>query len=202
MRAIERLEPDLQFTGDQMWQPLIRVEAGVATGHLDAACGFLRNKEREARFTYIEPPLFPVNYYLVARADDEVQINSWNDVRKLGNQGVILVINGFGMIKKLEEIGGLKIDSGAKDSKTNIDKLLAGRGRFYLHRSPGIKAEITNAGAQDKVKLLPTVMHSEKFYMAVAKSVPAETLEKMRKAIVQLNTSGELAKLLEKWDGY
>lgn len=200
MRAIERVEPDLKFTGSQIWQPLARVEAGVATGSLDTACALLRNRPRESKFIYVDPPLFSVNYHLVVRADDEAQVANWDDVRKLGERGVVLVINGFGMIKRLEELGGLRIDSGATDSKSNLDKLLAGRGRFYMHRSPGVKAEIRLAGVQDKVKLLPAVVHTEKFYMVMAKTAPAEVVEKMRKAISQLDRSGELVKLFEKWN--
>ena len=67
-----------------------------------------------------------------------------------------------------------------------------------MHRSPGVKTEIRLAGMQDKVKLLPAVVHTEKFYMVMAKTVPAEAVEKMRKAISQLDRSGELAKLFEK----
>jgi polar amino acid transport system substrate-binding protein len=202
MRAIERVDPTLKFVGDQIWQPLLRIEAGVSAGHLDACCGLLRAKSREAKYVYIEPPLFQVNYHLVARADDDVQINNWNDVRKLGSQGVILVINGFGIIRKLEEEGDLKIDAGAYTSKANFDKLLAGRGRFYYHRSPGIKSEIRNAGVANKVKILPAVMHSEQFYMVLSKTVAAETVEKIRKAIAVLEKNGELKRILEKWDSY
>ena len=202
MRAIEKVAPDLKFVGDQSWEPLVRVEAGVANGTLDAACGLLRNAHRKARFNYIEPALFPVNYYLAVRVDDDVQVNNWDDVRKLGDEGIILVINGFGMIKRLNEIGGLTVDSGAMDSRSNLEKLLAGRGRFYIHRSPGIIAEIEKAGMQDKVRLLPTVIHSEKFHMVTSKALAPKTVERMRKAIAQLEKSGELKRLLEKWEGY
>lgn len=125
MRAIERVDPSLKFVGDQVWQPLVRVEAGVASGDLDAACAFLYNKARGAKFVYIDLPLFPVNYRLVIR----------------------------------------------------------------------------EAGLQHKVKLLPAVIHTENFHMVMAKTTPAEVVEKMRKALVHLDRSGELARLLEKWDG-
>lgn len=200
MRAIERVDPSLAFVGDQAWQPLVRVEASVANGNLDAACAFLRNRARESKFTYVEPALFTVNYRLVVATDDEVQIQDWDDVRKLGGKGVVLVIHGFGMVKRLEEIGGLTVDSGAKDSQTNLRKLLAGRGRFYIHRSPGIESEIRQSGLQDKVKLLPAVLHAEKFHMVLAKRVPAEVVEKVRAAITQLDRSGELARLFNKWN--
>lgn len=200
MHAIERAEPGLKFSVDTEWQPLVRLEASLVAGKIDAVCGLLHTKEYEAKFIFVEQPLFPVKYYLAVRVDDNVQINNWDDVRKLGDQGVILAISGFGVVKKLQRMGGLKIDSSGKDSKTNIQKLLAERGRFFYHRSPGIKAEIRNSGNADKVKLLPTVMDHEQFYMVLSKTTPAAVAEKMRKAIVQLENSGELKKLLDKWD--
>lgn len=143
-----------------------------------------------------------MHYYVAVRVDDDARINNWDDVRKLGDQGIILVINGFGMIKRLNDIGGLKVDSGAMDSRTNLEKLLAGRGRFYIHRAPGIMAEIAKAEMQDKVRLLPTVIHSEKFHMVASKTLAPETAERMRKAIALLEKSGELKRMLEKWEGY
>jgi polar amino acid transport system substrate-binding protein len=200
MRAIERVEPGITFVGADSWFPFIRIVTGVATGQLDVACGFLRNQEREAKFDYIEPPLFSVNYFLVVRADDQVQVNGWDDIRKLGRQGVILINHGFGMSTQLERVGGLKVDSGGQDSKANLGKLLAGRGRFYIHRSPGIKADIIKAALQDKVKILPIVMHTEEFFMVVSKKLAPELREKLRRAIVQTNASGELATLFKQWD--
>lgn len=200
MRAIERAEPGITFVGTDSWLPFIRIETGLNTGQLDAACGFLRNREREARFVYLDPPLFSVNYFLVVRADDDVQINSWDDIRKLGDQGVILVNHGFGMSTQLKGLGGLRVDSGGQDSKANLEKLLAGRGRFYIHRSPGVRADILKADLQDKVKILPTVMHTEAFFMVVSKKLAPATRERLRKAIVQTNANGDMATLFKKWD--
>ncbi|HYD78535.1 MAG TPA: transporter substrate-binding domain-containing protein [Paucimonas sp.] len=199
-RAIERIEPTLRIVGDQEWQPTARLEEGMAAGAMDIACGLSRNKEREAKFTYIEPPLFPVRYFLVARADDNVRIDSWDDVRRLGDNGVILIPHRFGPIARLKDMGGLTIDSGAPDSKTNLLKLVAGRGRFYYHRSPGIVSEIRKAGVEDKVKILPTVMDRQLFYMVVGKSVAPDAVEKLQRAIAALEKSGELKRLIDKWN--
>lgn len=200
MRAIENVDSHLKFTGDQTWQPLARMEAGLAAHQIDVICGLLRTGVRASRYVYIDTPLFPVTYYLIIRADDDVQISDWADVRSLGDQGIILVINGFGILSKLDAVGGLRIDAGAYTSKSNFDKLLAGRGRFYYHRSPGIKAEIRNAGVEGKVKILNTPMHREQFYMVASKKLPHDTIERLSKAIAQLERNGELVKLFEKWD--
>jgi ABC-type amino acid transport substrate-binding protein len=200
LHAIEHLDPGLKFVMEQRLQPALRLEAGVASGNLEVVCGFVRNAQREAKFRFLEPMLFQFNFYLTARADDEVRITGWDDVRKLGGKGVVLVAHGFGTIQKLEGVGGLVIDSSANSSKLNLDKLVAGHGRFYYHRSPGIQGEIRAAGVQGKVKVLPAVLDSLQFYMVVSKMLPEVTAERLRKAIVQLDASKELARLLAKWE--
>lgn len=198
MRAIEHVDPRLKFVGDNTWQPLARMEAGLLAGNLDAVCGLLRSKPRDTQYTYVPTPLFSVNYHLVVRADDDIRINSWDDVRKLGNDGIVLVINGFGIIKRLQDEKVI-IDSGAYTSKTNFAKLLAGRGRFYYHRSPGIEAEIRQAGVEGKVRILPKPMHTEKFHLVVSKGVSAETVDRLNNALIVLERNGELARLQRKW---
>ncbi len=201
MRAIERVDPDLRFVGDQQWIPLIRIEVGMNAGKIDAACGLIRTSERKAKFDFIDTPLFPVNYLLVVRATDDVQVKDWTDVRNLGENGVILTIHGFvGILSHLREVGGLRIDTGGRDTKVNLEKLLAGRGRFFIHRSPGVVGEIASSGLRDKVKILPTIMYSETFYMMVARSMAPQVRDKINKALQQLTASGELAKLSKKWD--
>lgn len=198
-RAIERAEPGIGFVGDQTWQPFARLLASLAAGELDAACGLLRTDQRQSRFDYIEPALMSVNYHLVVRADDPVRPEHWDDVRKLGEQGLILAIHGYGIVTVLERMGGLRIDAGGRDASVNLDKLLAGRGRFYVDRSPGIESSISRAELQGKVKLLPTVMHSEQLYMVVSRKLDPELREKIRRAIARLDADGELTALVRKW---
>lgn len=199
LRALEKTDPEIRFTGDQSWQPLVRMEAGMVSGDIDVICGLLRTKAREARYTYIEPPLFPVTYHLVVRADDDIQINNWDDVRALGAHGVVLVNNGFGIIDRLESTTGVYFDAGAYTTKANFSKLLAGRGRFFYHRSPGINAEIRAAGMEDKLKVLPAVMQAEKFYLVASKRLPRDTLERLGRAVATLDRNGELARIAAKW---
>jgi polar amino acid transport system substrate-binding protein len=201
MRAIERVEPEIRFVGDQQWLPFIRVETAVDQGQLDIACGMIRTREREAKNGFIDTPMFPVDYLLVARADDDVQIRDWNEVRKLGDQGVILTIHGFvGILTHMKKLGGLRIDAGGRDAKINLDKLLAGRGRFFVHRTPGVYGEIVKSGLQDKVRVLPTVMYTENFHMMVARSLPQATRDRINRALIRLGDSGELSKLVRQWD--
>ena len=201
MRGIERIDPSLKFVGDQEWLPPKRIEDMAKEGQIDVMCGIFRNKEREAYLAYAATPLFPAQYLLAVRADDTVQINSWNDVKALGNEGVILSLQGYtGIYDKMQSIGGLIIDANSKGVQANLSKLVNHHGRFFIHRAPGFKREITNAKFKNKVKLLPTVMATENFLMAFNKSVPREVIEKCNKAIAKLVASGEIARSVEKWD--
>lgn len=199
MRAIERVDPSIKFVGDQSWLPRPRLEANALTGSIDMICGSLRSTDRLAKFDFIDTPIFSVDYLLAVRADDPVQVNNWDDIRKLGDDGIILAIHGFGIVEALDKIGGLKIDAGAYSSKSNLNKLIARRGRFYCHRSPGIMTEIRLAELTDKIKVLPTVMLKEDFYIIVSKKMAPENAKKLRAALAVLSNRGDLALIFQKY---
>jgi len=201
MRAVERVEPGIRFVGDQEWVPFIRIESGLVHGQLDAICGVIRTPEREAVHDFIDTPLFPVEYLLTVRANDTVQVRNWSDVRALGEKGVVLSLHGYsGVLSHMRSVGGLRIDTGGRDTKVSLEKLLAGRGRFFIHRTPGVLGDIARSGLQDKVKVLPTVMYAEVFYLMVARSMPQETQDKINRALVVLAGNGELARMASQWN--
>lgn len=198
-RAIERLDPGIRFTGDQDWLPALRLEAELALGRLDNACGLSRTAEREAKFIFIEPPLFSVTYHLAARLEDDVAVSGWDDVRRLGDQGTILTVHGFGPAGRLKEMNGIRVDAGSPDVRGNLFKLVNGRGRFFYHRMPGLDAEIRKAGLDEAVKILPAVMDRQNFYFVLGRSVPAPTVERVRQALATLDRSGELKRIVRDW---
>lgn len=200
MHAIARIDPQIRFVFGQHPQSLARIEAGLVTGQLQAACGLLRTSKRERVLRYIEPPLRSTDFYMAVRADDDVKVQNWDDVRRLGDDGIVLGKYDCALV--LRDVHGLKTDFSAKDPKTNIQKLLAGRGRFFLHRLPGIEHAIRDAGAQGKVKILPAVMSHEPIYMVLSKEVPAQAAARIQTAISQLEASGELDRLFVKWNAY
>ncbi|MYN26196.1 substrate-binding periplasmic protein [Duganella levis] len=199
-RAIERVDPSLQFVGDQQWLPLLRAHSELASHQHDALCAVQRTDERTHQYVFLDPPLFQFRYQLVARADDPAVITNWDDVRKLGAQGVILTNRGYTTPEMLERIGGLRVDSSATSPAINLHKLVAGRGRFFLHRAPGMQGFIDRAGVAGKVKILPAVMATTDVYMAMGTHVDPAVRLRVQRAVEQLDRSGELAKLLKKWD--
>ncbi len=100
---------------------------------------------------------------LTARADGSIIATNWDDIRKLGNDGIILANHGFSIVDILHKVGGLKIDDGEYSAKSNLEKLLLKRGRFYCHRSLGMLTEIQQAGLTDTIQVLQEVMLKENF---------------------------------------
>ena len=90
LRALERADPTLRFVDGERWFPLIRVQSEMFAGKQDVACGLAHTGERDRHLTYLDPPLVSIDYVLIARKADKVQISVWNDVRHLGADGVVL----------------------------------------------------------------------------------------------------------------
>lgn len=199
-RAIERVDPGLQFVGDQTWLPLLRAHSELASHQHDALCAVQRTDERARQYVFLDPPLFQLRYQLIARLDDQAVIGNWDDVRKLGTKGVVLTNRGYTTPEMLERVGGLQIDSSATSPAINLQKLVAGRGRFFLHRAPGMQGFIDRAGVTHKVKILPTVMATTNVYMAMGTHVDPAVRLRVQRAVEQLDKAGELERLLKKWD--
>lgn len=200
MRAVERIDPGLKFVGEERWMPLIRVTTELSAGLQDAACALQRTPERERKYNFLQPALYPVDFFLLARMDDPLVIRSWEDVRKLRPAPVVLVNRGFGASATLQAIPGIVVDSSTTETKLNLEKLIAGRARLYFHRGPGIARTLAHAGVTDKVRVLPTVMLQAEFHFVLGKHVPPATANRLRRALAAMEQSGELKAIYRKWD--
>lgn len=201
-RAIERIDSELKFIGDQRWMPLKRIEAMAGAGQLDAVCGLVRNSERVTAYKILEAPLFTVTYHFLVRADDPINVKSLDEVRKLKSEGIILVNGGSGPVSFFKNVGGMKVDSSASSTGANIEKLLAGRGRFFYYRQPGLNSEIRKSGHEGKVRVLPTTFDAQIFYLMLGLHIPKEIETRIAQALNKLNERGELKLIAEKWASY
>ena len=200
MRAVEQIDPGLRFVGDQRWKPLIRAFAELANGQEDVQCAVQRTAEREKLYTYIGPPLYTIEYHFLARADDNVTIHSWDDVRLLAPNNLVLASRGYASRDIIAEAGGIEVDDRSPLQELNLQKLIAGRARFYFHRSPGLQRLLERTGTADKIKILPQVMASAKLYFVVSRQLDSGVSERLASALFQLEKKGELERLMHKWD--
>jgi ABC-type amino acid transport substrate-binding protein len=200
MRAVEQVDPGLRFVGDQQWKPLIRVNAELANGTEDVACALQRTPLREQLFNFIGPPLYTIDYHFLVRSDDNVTINHWDDLRKLGPETVVLVNRGYAAGEILAAMGAFKVDASSPRAELNLHKLIIGRGRLYFHRGPGLHKLLERTGTAGQVKILPQVMYSAKLYFATSKQLDRKIIERLATALYALEKKGELERLMRKWD--
>jgi hypothetical protein len=200
MRTLERIDPRLHFSMSPQVQSLPRIRNRLAAGDLDAFCGLPRTPASESVLRFVEPPLYTARFHLAVRTDDQLMVQSWDEVRRLGKEGVILLATHSPIGQTLQERGGLKVDSSAADPGTNIRKLLAGRGRFFLHHVAGLRQAIRAARAEDKIRILPATMERQSLYLVLSDRVTAEIGNSIREALTRTVAGGELDGLLHKWE--
>ncbi|MYM83091.1 transporter substrate-binding domain-containing protein [Duganella sp. FT50W] len=200
MRAVEQADPGLRFVGDQRWKPLVRAYSELESGIEDVQCAMHRTAERLKRFNFVGPVLYNTEYHFLTRAGDTVSITSWDDVRKLAPNNVVLVNRGFAAADILGAMGGIDVDASSTSPDLNLQKLIAGRGRLYFHRGPGLQKLLERTGTTDKVQILPQVMHSAKLYFATSKHLDSRIGERLAAVLYQLEKKGELERLMRKWD--
>jgi ABC-type amino acid transport substrate-binding protein len=200
MRAVEQIDPGLRFVGDQRWKPLIRAYSELEAGLEDVQCAVQRTAEREKRFNFIGPPLYTIEYHFLVRSNDQIEIHSWDDVRKLAPNGVVLVNRGFAAGDIVAGMGGIEVDASSTNQELNLQKLIAGRGRLYFHRGPGLQKLLERTGTSGKIKILPQVMYSARLYFATSKQLDSKTSGRIASALFTLEKKGELERLMKKWD--
>ena len=199
MKAVERIDPALTFSELNGFLALPRIEALLEEGALDAFCGLARTAQRAGKLDFIEPPNYFTHSVLAARIDDKVEIKSFDDLRKLGDEGVVLVVNRTVHVDILAAQPGIKFDASARDTSMNLRKLIEGRGRFVFQNDFALYDEIRRDRLENKLRVLPVRFEAEESarYFVVSKKMPAESRERILKALNELHQSGELARIFE-----
>lgn len=196
-KAIERVDPDLKFPAMTGFIPLPRVEASMLEGTLDVACGLAANKTRREKFDVIDTSLYTTHLILAARKDEKADPKNFDEIKKLGEDSIVLTVMQTEQASLAAAQPGLHVDSAAKDTSQNLQKLTSNRGRFILHNDFALVDEIKRDHMEDKVKLLSGQFATEGRYFIVSKKAPPQLKEKLTAALDKLSKSGELAKIFQ-----
>lgn len=195
IRAIEQLDPELRFTGWDQPQSLRRIEAMLAEGQLDAFCALLKSAPREQKYLFIDVPVYTVRHRVAVRADDAVVAENFDDMRRLGAEGTVLVLRSTAHEDHLKKQDGLLLDASSPDLAINLKKLVARRGRFLYHTENALLRYIALEGLEGKVRLLPTVFKEESLYFMLSRAVQASVVARLRAALEKLAKRGELERI-------
>jgi len=193
--ALERIDPGLRFSGWDQPMSLPRVETALADNQLDVFCGLIRTPAREAKFNFIDVPVYTVRHRIAVRMEDDIQVRGLDDIRKLGPGTVVIVLKGTAHEETLRRHGGLTLDASAQNLDVNLRKLAHGRGRFLYHTENALLRYIDMEKLGGQVKLLPAVLREDNLLFAVSRSLPAATVTMLRHALQHMADRGELKKI-------
>ncbi len=205
MRVLELNVPNLRFVGrrtqDINFLPWKRQQSELEHGVLDVMFGITKTNTRLKRgFVYIDTPLYTIHNVMAVRADDPVQVNSFEDIAVLGEYGIILALAGAASMRFLEQQDvPLKIDGGAHTVRQNIQKLIAKRGRFFFYHDLGLNAVIKDEGLTEQIKILPTRFRTYTHHMAFSSQVSPDVITQIEDALKNLEANGELKRIFDKY---
>lgn len=205
MRAIEKIDPELKFSGEQTFLPIKRIEIGLspesATGpeHLDVFFGLGKTPEREKKFHYVEPQLYAVRNVLFVRANETAAPKSLEEIKQVTGDATVLANNGYMQATTVRAVPGLKVDDGGKTNGDNLNKLIQGRARFFYAAELTGLYEAKQLGLSKQIKTVTLPGDEVGQYVATSNSLPKPVLAKLEAAIKKLISSGEMDKILSKY---
>lgn len=200
MQEISRLDPGIRFSGGNDFLPLKRIEKMLENGEIDVFFGFIRSTEREKQYVFIDPPLYFVSDVLVARRDDPIDIRHLEELKALGDKGVVLIAKGVSQGDQLKKMD-IQIDDGGRSLETNLQKLVNGRGRFAFQSEIEMKTAI-RIGPQafrDQLRILPARFNTGGRYIAFSRKVPPATISRVQAALDRLEDNGTLSRIYAKY---
>jgi len=201
IRALQKLDPSLQFNGLERALPLKRVAQELAGDQLDLFFSMIDTPDRvQLGIDFLDAPvLYESRHQVAVRADDDVVVSSFNDIRQLGAQGQILVTHGTAYVEFLATQPGLRVSKLALSNSQNLKMLLHGRGRFFYHAGSTLRSQIALEGLEDRVRVLPAVFKADAQRLAFSPRLPPAWRERVVLALRQLERSGALQRLRERY---
>lgn len=201
IRAIERVDPEIKFNGLEIKASTSRMVDYLVHGDIDVYFGLLKTPQRLSTVDFIDPPLFSMQQVLIVRRGDPIQVDSWDAIRKLGRNGVVLSVADSGQSAFLKAQPGLHLDSSAYTVMANVKKLLAERGRFIFVSENNVRKTLEEMGATDQVTVLrPAFLKPDTLHLAFSRRVSPEMVSRIVEAIKLLERSGEMNRIRKRYD--
>ncbi|KQW46494.1 hypothetical protein ASD88_08815 [Pelomonas sp. Root662] len=197
LRAVERLDPGLRFTGLNQQVPLKRVERLLAEGLVDAFFCLLKSPEREKQWRYAPVPLYTIRHVVLQRAEDARHFDALPDLAAASRDKRVLVMRGTALARRLVA-GGVSIAEVGSEREA-LQMLTLGRADAIYGQDINLLRHVNDNRLGDKLKFGRTVFHEEPQYLALRADLPAAHEERLTQALRRLERDGTLRQLAEKY---
>ena len=196
LHAMGRADPDLHVNGLDVAMPLLRIENSLRDGTLDFFMGLLRTPEREAIMGFIDAPtIYEVHHGVAVRREDPIVLQGFDDIRALGDKGVIVVTRGTAYSSYLAQQGGLYVDDTGTSNEQNLKRVAAGRARFFYSAIATLQHYVDQLGLTQQLRVLPTVFKNDPQHIVYRRDLPQAAVTRLGNALGAVQRSGELAQL-------
>ena len=199
MNAIEEIDSTIRFEGRENFLPFKRLRRYLEDGTIDVFFGLKKTDKRLKKYTYLDIPLYTINYVVANRVDDEVKINSLKDIYTLSKKEIILTVNGTEASRFLHNNCKVYIDDSAKTPTILLKMLIKKRGRYAFYHDLGLSHIIKINSFENEIKILPIKFLTYNHYVAFSKYTPIEYIDRVRVALKKLEKKGILKKIYMKY---
>lgn len=197
LRAVEKQDPGLRFSGLEQQVPLRRIERLLAEGQVDAFFCLLKSPEREKQWRYAPVPLYAIRHVVVQRTDDPRSFDSLAELAVASLVKPVLVMRGTALARRLAAAGVAIAEVGSE--REALQMLLLGRADAVYGQDINLRHQLDDARLGDRLSLGRTVFLEEPQYLAMRADLPAATQERLTQALRRLDRDGTLRQLAEKY---
>lgn len=197
LRAVERADPGLRFTGLRQVVPLKRVERLLADGEVDVFFCLLRSPDRERQWRFLPVPLYGIRQVVVQRADDPRPFDTLADLARASVHRPVLVTRGTILMRRLDA-ANVQI-SEVNSEREALQMLMMGRTDAVYGQDINLLRHIREAGLDGKLRLGRNSFGDELHYVAVRSGLPAAQQERLLQVLRKLERDGVLKQLADQY---
>jgi ABC-type amino acid transport substrate-binding protein len=197
LRAVERQDPGLRFTGLDQQVPLKRVERLLADGLVDAFFCLLKSPEREKQWRYAAVPLYTIRHVVVQRADDPRSPDSLAELAAWSRRKPVLVMRGTALARRLVAAHVTVAEVGSE--REALQMLSLGRADAIYGQDINLQRHVAESKLGDQLKIGRTIFLEEPQFLALRADLPAAYEERLTQALRKLEKNGTLRQLAEKY---
>ncbi len=197
LRAVERADPGLRFSGLDQQLPLKRVERLLAEREMDVFFCLLKSPERERQWRYAPVPLYAIRHVVVQRIDDARHYDSLAQLAQASRMRRVLVMRGTAIARHLvkADVAITEVNS----EREALQMLALGRADLIYGQDINLLRHINDARMGPQVKLGRTVFREEPQYLALRADLPTAHEERLTHALRKLDKDGTLRQLADKY---
>lgn len=198
LNAVSARNKDMRFTLRSDFESIPRIEYGLEKGLLDCFFSMAKNPERASRFTFLEPPFLNLRVVVAVRKNDHPKGKRLEELAGGHAKSGFLAVFGTAQAVRLRKMG-LSVDDGGKNTESNLEKLAAKRGRFFVQTDLALHQAIRDGGFQEKVKVLPFVFEELPQYAVCSKKVSPLTIDALSQTLLELEHDGTLERIRSRY---